>query len=56
VGLVPYGVAARGGLLTAYLTLAICAVVALFYALPATTTDGESQAGIIAPEIEPRQI
>jgi len=35
-GLIPYLVAAVLGLVSAYLTLAICALVALYYALPAT--------------------
>lgn len=39
MGLAPYAVAAAGGALTPYLTLAICAAVAVFYALPATTSD-----------------
>jgi uncharacterized membrane protein len=36
-GLLPYALATAGALLTPYLTLAICAAVAGFYALPATT-------------------
>ncbi len=39
-GLLPYAVATPAALLSPYLTLAICAVVALFYALPGTTSDG----------------
>lgn len=38
-GLLPYGVATLGGMLTPYLTLAICAAIAVFYALPSTTSD-----------------
>jgi len=44
VGLAPYAVATLGGLITPYLTLVICGLVAVFYALPGTTSDGESQA------------
>lgn len=38
-GLLPYAVATLGAIATPYLTLAICAAVALFYALPGTTFD-----------------
>lgn len=38
-GLLPYAVATAAAAITPYLTLAICAVVALFYALPGTTGD-----------------
>jgi|SRR5215211_79452 len=38
-GLVPYAVAALGGIVTPYFTLAVCAAVAGFYALPGTTSD-----------------
>ncbi|MFL5912119.1 MAG: TMEM175 family protein [Gaiellaceae bacterium] len=38
-GLVPYAVATAAAVITPYLTLAICALVALFYALPGTTGD-----------------
>jgi hypothetical protein len=38
-GLVPYAVATAGALVSPYLTLAICAVVAVYYALPGTTVD-----------------
>jgi uncharacterized membrane protein len=38
-GVLPYLLAALGGILTPYLTLAICAAIAVFYALPATTSD-----------------
>jgi uncharacterized membrane protein len=38
-GVIPYALATAGALLTPYLTLAICAAVAAFYALPATTKD-----------------
>jgi uncharacterized membrane protein len=37
IGLVPYAFATVGALLTPYLTLAICAAVAAFYALPSAT-------------------
>jgi uncharacterized membrane protein len=39
VGLLPYAVATVGGILSPYFTLAICGVVAVFYALPGTTAD-----------------
>jgi uncharacterized membrane protein len=39
IGLLPYAIATVGAILTPYLTLAICALVALFYALPTTTSD-----------------
>ena len=38
-GLLPYAIATVGAIATPYLTLAICAVMAGFYALPGTTTD-----------------
>jgi len=38
-GLLPYAGATLGGILTPYLTLAICAALAGFYALPGTTSD-----------------
>lgn len=38
-GLLPYAVATVAGILTPYLTLAICAVLAVFYGLPTTTSD-----------------
>jgi uncharacterized membrane protein len=37
IGLVPYAFATVGALLTPYLTLAICAAVAAFYAVPSAT-------------------
>jgi uncharacterized membrane protein len=39
LGLLPYAVATVGGILSPFLTLAICAGVAVFYALPGTTFD-----------------
>ncbi len=39
VGLLPYGVAALAGIVNAYVTLAICGLIAVFYALPGTTAD-----------------
>jgi uncharacterized membrane protein len=39
IGLAPYAVATVSGVLSPYLTIAICALVAAFYALPNTTTD-----------------
>jgi uncharacterized membrane protein len=45
-GLLPYVFAMLGGILTPYVTLAICALVAGFYALPGTTSDDvKRQAG-----------
>jgi uncharacterized membrane protein len=44
VGLLPYAVATVGGIVSPYLTLAICAGVAVFYALPRTTFDVQQQA------------
>ena len=38
-GLVPYAIATLGAILTPYLTLGICAAIAVFYALPAATAD-----------------
>jgi len=38
-GVLPYVLATAGGIVTPYLTLAICAAIAVFYALPATTSD-----------------
>jgi uncharacterized membrane protein len=44
IGLLPYTVATVGGILSPFLTLAVCAGVALFYALPGTTFDVQQQA------------
>ncbi len=44
-GLLPYAVATLAGILTPYITLAICALVAVFYALPGTTSDVPKQTG-----------
>ena len=38
-GLLPYAVATAAAAITPYVTLAICAILAVFYALPGTTTD-----------------
>ena len=38
-GVIPYAVATLGGLISPYLTLGICAALALFFALPTTTAD-----------------
>jgi uncharacterized membrane protein len=43
VGLLPYAVATVGGVVSPYVTLAICAGVAVFYALPRTTFDVQQQ-------------
>jgi uncharacterized membrane protein len=40
-GLTPYAVATLAGILSPYVTLVICAIVAAFYALPGTTSDGQ---------------
>ncbi len=39
VGLLPYAIATLAAILTPYLTLAVCALVAVSYALPSTTSD-----------------
>lgn len=39
VGVAPYALATLGGLLNPYITLSICAILALFFALPSTTSD-----------------
>ncbi len=39
IGLAPYTLATAAALLSPYVTLAICGLIAIFYALPATTTD-----------------
>jgi uncharacterized membrane protein len=39
IGLTPYALATAAAVLSAYVTLAICTLVAVFYALPATTPD-----------------
>jgi uncharacterized membrane protein len=46
VGLVPYAIATLGAILSPYVTLVICAIIAVFYALPGTTVDAEPQAGV----------
>lgn len=43
IGLLPYALATLGGILTPYLTLALCALVAMFYACPTTTSDAHRQ-------------
>lgn len=43
VGLVPYLIATALAAVSAYATLAICAAVALFYALPLTTADSTAE-------------
>jgi uncharacterized membrane protein len=45
MGLLPYAVATVGGIVSPFLTLAICAGVAVFYALPRTTFDVQQQTG-----------
>lgn len=41
-GVLPYAAATIGGLASPYLTLAICGIVAAFYALPTTTADRQT--------------
>ena len=41
-GVAPYAVAAIAALLSAYVTLGICAAIAIFYALPSTTADADA--------------
>lgn len=43
MGLLPYAIATLAAILTPYLTLALCAIVAAFYALPATTSDVQTE-------------
>jgi len=43
IGLVPYAIATAGAALTPYITLGVCALVAAFYALPATTSDLQAE-------------
>jgi uncharacterized membrane protein len=43
-GLLPYAVATVGGVVSPFFTLAICAGVAVYYALPMTTIDVQRQA------------
>ena len=45
VGLLPYAIATLATILTPYLTLAVCALLAVFYALPSTTSDVYQQVG-----------
>ena len=45
-GLAPYAIATAAAAITPYLTLGICAVVAVFYALPATTGDTPPDAAL----------
>ena len=44
-GLLPYAIATAAAVLSPYLTLIICAAVAVFYALPSTTADAQQAAG-----------
>lgn len=45
-GLLPYAIAAVGAILSPYFTLAICALIAVFYALPGTTDDPQPRSGL----------
>jgi uncharacterized membrane protein len=42
-GLIPYAIATAAAILSPYLTLAICAIVAVFYALPGTPADVQQE-------------
>jgi TMEM175 potassium channel family protein len=42
-GLLPYAIATAGAVLTPYITLGMCALVAAFYALPGTTSDVQAE-------------
>ena len=52
-GAIPYAFATVGALLSAYVTLGICAAIAVYYALPATTADAEA-AACAARRVRPR--
>ena len=53
VGLLPYAIATIGGILTPYLTLAICAAVAFFYALPGAPAEhGAAERGEIQCDLD----
>ena len=43
IGLLPYALATAGAALTPYITLGMCALVAAFYALPASTSDVQAE-------------
>jgi uncharacterized membrane protein len=45
IGLTPYAFATVGAVISPYVTLAICSLVAIFYALPATTPDPAEASG-----------
>ena len=49
VGLLPYGLATVGAILTPYFTVVICALVAAFYAVPSATSDVIQPAGPLDP-------
>jgi TMEM175 potassium channel family protein len=53
LGLLPYAIATLGAIVSPYLTLAICGLVAGFYALPATTGDASELAGGPDAEVAP---
>jgi uncharacterized membrane protein len=46
IGLVPYGIATLAAVVSPYITLVICAVVAAFYALPGTTRGTPEDLGV----------
>ncbi len=50
IGVTPYLLATIGAIVTQYVTLAICAAVAVFYALPRTTSDVHELDGAQATE------
>jgi hypothetical protein len=45
LGLVPYALATAAALISPYLTLVLCALVAVYYALPVTAGDGPEVLG-----------
>ena len=52
IGVAPYLLATLGAILTPYLTLAICAALAAFYALPSTTSDHDPQQAQASAAVE----
>jgi uncharacterized membrane protein len=48
-GVLPYAIATLAAVLTPYLTLAICGLVAVFYAWPSTTSDVDEQLSVGKP-------
>jgi len=52
IGVAPYSLATLGAIFTPYLTLAICAALAAFYALPSTTSDHDPQQAQASAAVE----